>query len=77
MMELKVYQRNALDVFTRWLETLEDTQLELETAIAALEQTSVPNKNRTLKRGLVFLILHAAYRILCRTFGKQHVLHMR
>ena len=41
MMELKVYQRNALDAFTRWLETLEDTQHELETAIAALEQTSV------------------------------------
>lgn len=41
MMELKVYQRNALDAFTRWLETLEDTQRELETAIAALEQTSV------------------------------------
>ena len=41
MMELKVYQRNALDAFTRWLETLEETQRELETAIAALEQTSV------------------------------------
>ncbi len=41
MMELKVYQRNALDAFTRWLETLENTQRELETAIAALEQTSV------------------------------------
>ena len=41
MMELKVYQRNTLDAFTRWLETLEDTQRELETAIAALEQTSV------------------------------------
>ncbi len=41
MMELKIYQRNALDAFTRWLETLEETQRELETAIAALEQTSV------------------------------------
>ena len=41
MMELKVYQRNTLDAFSRWLETLEDTQRELETAIAALEQTSV------------------------------------
>lgn len=41
MMELKIYQRNALDAFTRWLETLEDTHRELETAIAALEQTSV------------------------------------
>ena len=41
MMELKIYQRNALDAFIRWLETLEETQRELETAIAALEQTSV------------------------------------
>ncbi len=41
MMELKVYQRNTLDAFSRWLETLEDTQRELETTIAALQQTSV------------------------------------
>ena len=34
-MELKVYQRNSLDAFSRWLEILEDTQHELETAIAA------------------------------------------
>jgi len=41
MMELKVYQRNALDAFTRWLETLENTQHELETTIATLQRTSV------------------------------------
>ena len=34
MMELKVYQRNALDAFTRWLETLEKTQHDLENMIA-------------------------------------------
>lgn len=40
-MELKNYQRNALDAFTRWLETLENTEHELETTIAALQQSPV------------------------------------
>ena len=40
MMELKVYQRNALDAFSRWLETLEKTQHESEVVIATLPQTS-------------------------------------
>ena len=44
MMELKVYQRNALDAFSRWLETLEDTQHELETMVEMLSQspTDIP-----------------------------------
>lgn len=41
MMELKVYQRNALEAFSRWLETLEESQSELEQARSLLEQTSV------------------------------------
>ena len=41
MMELKIYQRNALDAFSRWLETLEETQRELERTIITLQQTSV------------------------------------
>lgn len=40
MMELKNYQRNALEAFTQWLETLQNTQHELDTTIAALQQTS-------------------------------------
>ena len=40
MMELKVYQRNALDAFTRWLETLEKTQHELENMLEMFQQSS-------------------------------------
>ena len=41
MMELKIYQQNALDAFTRWLEALEETQHTSKTAIAALRQAGV------------------------------------
>jgi type III restriction enzyme len=41
MLELKVYQRNALDAFTRWLEALEEAQSKSETAIEALKQAGV------------------------------------
>ena len=41
MMELKIYQQNALDAFTRWLEALEETQHTSKTAIAALKQAGV------------------------------------
>ena len=40
-MELKVYQQNALDAFTHWLETLSDVQNTSETAIEALKQAGV------------------------------------
>ena len=39
MMELKEYQQNALDTFSRWLETLEEAQRASETLIEAFEQT--------------------------------------
>ena len=48
-MELKVYQQNALDAFTRWLETLSEVQNTSETAIEALRQAGVaeiPNELR-------------------------------
>ena len=41
MMELKIYQQNALDAFTRWLEALEETQHTSKTAIEALKQAGV------------------------------------
>ena len=37
MMELKVYQQNALDVFSRWLEALEEARNNSEQAIEALK----------------------------------------
>lgn len=44
MLELKEYQRGVLDALTRWLETLEDTQRELETMIEMFRQapTDIP-----------------------------------
>ena len=41
MMELKEYQRGALDAFSRWLETLEETKRDSETVIEALKKTPV------------------------------------
>ena len=43
-MELKVYQRNVLGAFSRWLKTLEETQHELETMIEMFNQapTGIP-----------------------------------
>ena len=40
-MELKVYQQNALDAFTRWLETLSEVENTSKTAIEALKQAGV------------------------------------
>ena len=40
-MELKVYQQNALDAFTRWLETLSEVESTSKTAIEALKQAEV------------------------------------
>ena len=44
MMELKEYQRGTLDALVRWLETLEETQRELETMIEMFRQapTNIP-----------------------------------
>ena len=44
MLELKEYQRGALDALARWLETLEETQRELETLIEMFRQapTDIP-----------------------------------
>ncbi len=44
MLELKEYQRGALDALARWLETLEKTQRELETMIEMFRQapTDIP-----------------------------------
>ena len=44
MMELKEYQRGALDALARWLETLEETRRELETMIEMFRQapTDIP-----------------------------------
>ena len=44
MLELKEYQRGALDALARWLETLEKTQRELETMIEMFRQapTGIP-----------------------------------
>lgn len=41
MMELKEYQRNALDAFTLWVDTLKTARHESDTAIEALKQTGV------------------------------------
>jgi type III restriction enzyme len=48
MLELKMYQRSALDAFSRWLESLKEAQSESEVAIEALEQAGVniPNEHR-------------------------------
>ena len=40
-MELKVYQQNTLDAFSRWLETLSEVQNTSKTAIQALKQAGV------------------------------------
>ena len=40
MMELKVYQRNTLDAFSRWLETLEETQHDLEKMLEMFRESS-------------------------------------
>ena len=40
-MELKVYQQNALDAFTRWLEALSEAENTSKTAIEALKQAGV------------------------------------
>ncbi len=44
MLELKEYQRRALDALTRWSETLGDTQRELETMVEMFRQapTDIP-----------------------------------
>ena len=41
MMELKEYQRGALDAFSRWLETLAEIKRDSETMIEALKQIRV------------------------------------
>ena len=41
MMELKIYQQNALDAFTRWLEALSEVENTSKTAIEALKQAGV------------------------------------
>ena len=41
MLELKEYQRGALDALTRWLETLEDAQRDSETTIELLQQRQI------------------------------------
>ena len=48
MMELKIYQQNALDAFTRWLETLETARNNSEQAIAALKvvDADIPDELR-------------------------------
>ena len=40
-MELKVYQQNTLDAFSRWLETLSEVKNTSKTAIEALKQAGV------------------------------------
>ena len=40
-MELKIYQQNALDAFTRWLEALSEVENTSKTAIEALRQAGV------------------------------------
>ena len=40
-MELKIYQQNTLDAFSRWLETLEETRNNSEKAIKALKQAGL------------------------------------
>ena len=41
MMELKEYQRGALDALVRWLEVLENAQRDSETMIEALQRTPI------------------------------------
>ena len=41
MLELKEYQRGALDALARWLETLENAQRDSETMVEALQQTPI------------------------------------
>ena len=41
MMELKEYQRGALDALARWLETLENAQRDSETMVEALQRTPI------------------------------------
>ena len=41
MMELKEYQRGALDALVRWLETLENAQRDSETMVEALQRTPI------------------------------------
>ena len=41
MLELKEYQRGALDALARWLETLEDAQRDSETTIELLQQRQI------------------------------------
>ncbi len=41
MLELKEYQRGALEVFSRWLEALEDAQRDSETTIEMLQQRQI------------------------------------
>ena len=41
MLELKEYQRGALDALARWLETLENAQRDSETMVEALQRTPI------------------------------------
>ena len=41
MMELKEYQRGALDALARWLEALEDARRDSETTIEMLQQRQI------------------------------------
>ena len=41
MMQLKEYQRNTLDAFSRWLETLKKERDKSNKGIEALEQTGI------------------------------------
>ena len=41
MLELKEYQRGALDALVRWLETLENAQRDSETMVEALQRTPI------------------------------------
>ena len=43
ILELKTYQRGALEAFTRWLDALEEARNTSETAIATLEQAGIDN----------------------------------
>ena len=48
-MELKIYQQNALDAFTRWLEVLSEAQNTSETAIEALRQAGIDEIPKELR----------------------------
>ena len=41
MLELKEYQRGALDALVRWLEVLENAQRDSETMVEALQRTPI------------------------------------